>query len=171
MNISSTHVTNFLDQKTLMDMYHTIVSAEPNLKVDPTCSPSKVFFALFNDVHETIILPQCINVFKKNLVPTFNCGRIYYAGSELKPHIDRHACEYSVTLNISNLGVDVWPLFFKNSDTVIQYDLQPGDAVFYPGRHLPHWREPLSGGKVYQVFFHFVDKNGTLSKLAYEGWQ
>ena len=47
--------------------------------------------------------------------------------------------------------------------------MEPGDLVLYNGVKMMHWRDANdSGGKVYQVFFHYVDADGPYAKHADE---
>ena len=45
------------------------------------------------------------------LVPTYNYSRIYKPGEKLPKHVDRYACEISVTVTIGYIG-QVWPIYF-----------------------------------------------------------
>jgi hypothetical protein len=95
------------------------------------------------------------------LTPTYTFGRIYYKNAVMKQHIDRNACEISVTVNIS-IDKTPWPIWIKNKDGIdIPVELFPGDALIYKGQILPHWRDPyVDGDKQIQFFLHWVDTNG-----------
>ena len=43
--------------------------------------------------------------------------------------------------------------------------LKPGDAIFYRGCKLEHWREPYQGNNHAQVFLHYNDNNGKFKRL------
>jgi hypothetical protein len=48
-------------------------------------------------------------------------------------------------------------------------DLEVGDALYYRGMEVTHWREPLDDEYCYQSFFHAVDINGRHFDCAMEG--
>ena len=98
----------------------------------------------------------------KNLEPTYAYSRIYFEGSKLPPHIDRPACEYSVTLNIFNER-ETWDIYMDGDPVT----LESGDAVIYKGCDVKHWRDECSS-TTYQVFFHYVDADGEFANEAYE---
>jgi len=107
----------------------------------------------------------------EKLYPTYYYDRFYFKGQELSKHTDRGACEISVTVNIShNLDYD-WPIFFEIDGEERQFTMQPGDGVIYHGITLPHWREPMTGGKhsyFHQAFFHYVRADGEWLEYAFD---
>lgn len=44
------------------------------------------------------------------LFPTYSYGRVYLNGATLARHVDRPACEISLSLTISESGGKPWPL-------------------------------------------------------------
>lgn len=111
-------------------------------------------------------------IISEKLYPTYFYDRFYFRGQELTKHIDRGACEISVTVNIShNLGHD-WPIYFELPDgKVEEFTMQPGDGVIYHGITLPHWREPMKGDKdsyFHQCFFHYVRADGEYLQHAFD---
>lgn len=108
----------------------------------------------------------------EKLYPTYYYDRFYFRGQELKRHTDRPACEISVTVNIShNLDHD-WPIMFElPGGKVEEFVMGPGDGVIYHGITLPHWREPMKGGRdsyFHQCFFHYVRANGEFLEHAFD---
>jgi hypothetical protein len=97
----------------------------------------------------------------KELFPTYSYARIYQPGEELKPHIDRPACEYSVTVNVAHKGA-ASPIYMQYKDNPVEhYILASGDAVVYKGCEVRHWREPLQKDQLnVQFMLHYVDKHG-----------
>jgi hypothetical protein len=89
------------------------------------------------------------------LLPTYSFWRMYTMFADLKKHIDRPACEISVTVMIGSDGIR-WPIFMDGKEI----ELYPGDAVIYLGCELEHWREEFNGDWHAQSFLHYVDKNG-----------
>jgi len=97
----------------------------------------------------------------KELFPTYSYARIYQPGEKLKPHVDRPACEYSVTVNVAHKGA-ASPIYMQYKDNPMeQYILASGDAVVYKGCEVRHWREPLQKDQLnVQFMLHYVDKHG-----------
>lgn len=105
----------------------------------------------------------------EKLIPTYAYARIYKNGAELTKHIDRSACEISVTLHLGSDGTN-WPIFFTKPDgSVVSKDLAPGQAVIYLGCISPHWREGSFAGQEYgQVFLHYVRSMGRYSGYFFD---
>lgn len=97
----------------------------------------------------------------KELLPTYSYSRIYQQGEALLPHVDRPACEISVTVNVATKG-DFSPIYTQYGDNDPEkHVLNPGDAVIYRGCDVMHWRQPLKEGQLnVQFMLHYVDKNG-----------
>jgi len=95
------------------------------------------------------------------LDPTYSFTRVYQKGDELKPHVDRPACEISVTLHIATVGKP-WPIYMKTpGKEPIAHYLEPGDACIYKGCEVTHWRDKTVDTDFnVQVMLHYVDKNG-----------
>ena len=148
----------------------SINDGDPNVNI-----PSDAFFGIFNTI-QLKIMPEIENIFKIELVPTYNQSRIYYPNSILYKHFDKLACEYAITINLYQ-EKDSWPIFMqdiKNKENPISFKLNPGDAVWYKGCEVWHWREKNEYGIGYQTFMFFVDKNGKYSNRKYnkneESW-
>jgi hypothetical protein len=107
------------------------------------------------------MLPIVENATGLELYPTYSFTRVYQKGDELKPHIDRPACEISVTSHIATVGKP-WPIYMKapGKEPTMHY-LEPGDACIYKGCEVTHWREKAVDTDInVQVMLHYVDKNG-----------
>jgi PKHD-type hydroxylase len=75
-------------------------------------------------------------------------------GSELKPHVDKPSCEYSVTINL-----------FQSHEWPIYMDIEPiymeqGDALLYKGCEVEHHRKIFEGDEYIQIFLHYVNTDG-----------
>ena len=96
----------------------------------------------------------------KKLYNTYYYDRYYFPGQELTKHVDREACEISVSIHISNNLPDDskdWSFNIKTPDTytdskrtnvlvpgeVVSVYLNPGDGVIYKGCERPHWRDHM----------------------------
>lgn len=107
----------------------------------------------------------------KELLPTYTYGRIYYTGSELLPHLDREECEHSMTLFLGGKFDMIWPIWLMNKEVHRQpqlVDLTPGDCVIYKGNKVHHWRDGFEGTSHYQLFLHFVEKNGKYKDRVFD---
>ena len=99
-------------------------------------------------------------LFGKKLYNTYYYDRYYFPGQELTKHVDREACEISVSIHISNNLPDDskdWSFNIKTPDTytdskrtnvlvpgeVVSVYLNPGDGVIYKGCERPHWRDHM----------------------------
>ena len=112
----------------------------------------------------TLSHPKMEKITRLELLPTYTYFRLYTPGAILKPHIDRDACEISVSVC---LGWDYkgvtddyrWPFYVGES----RIDLDIGDAVVYKGIDVEHWRDEFIAEEDSwhaQAFLHYVDKNG-----------
>jgi alkylated DNA repair dioxygenase AlkB len=104
------------------------------------------------------------SVVGKELYPTYSYCRIYYNGATMRPHKDRSACEFSMSLSLTG---DPWPLWFM-LDKPTPISLAQGEAVLYNGLEFEHWREEYTGDKCTQVFLHWVDANGPHADWQYD---
>lgn len=133
---------------------------------DPQCPQS---YAIYNDKMLNFLLresqPALSALLALPLAPTYVYARIYQPGEELQRHIDREACEFSVTLTLGYDG-EVWPIYIGDSGPLL---LQAGDAAVYLGHHVEHWREKYREGQWQaQAFFHYVNTNGPFREFAYD---
>lgn len=94
----------------------------------------------------------------KKLIAAYSYLRVYKKGDELKRHIDRSACEFSVTLTLKrHPSDDIWPIYLE-SDKIYRVSLEAGDGLIYKGTESPHWRDKFEGEKLAQVFLHYVSQ-------------
>ena len=106
--------------------------------------------------YESIKVSQII---KHNVIPTYTVTRIYKKDNVLIEHVDREACEISVTVHLD--GDSVWPIWIKTPEKKsIRVDLQPGDAMIYLGCIAPHWRNAYNGDRYIQMFLHYIKSGG-----------
>lgn len=105
----------------------------------------------------------------KRLYRTYYYERVYKQNNVLAKHVDRPACQVSVSLHLSS-NTDDWSIFFEE-DTIKEYTAEVGDAILYNGVTTPHWRHPLicsRDGYYHQIFFHFVDADGEYVHHAFD---
>jgi hypothetical protein len=96
--------------------------------------------------------------------PSYVYVSVYQSGAALPRHTDRPQCEYSISVLIDFVPEpntqSCWPLHLITSDGDQALYQSLGDAIFYRGRRLPHYREQLPDGmSSTSIFFHFVDEN------------
>jgi hypothetical protein len=97
------------------------------------------------------------------LSPTYSYWRYYIFGASLKKHLDRDACEISISACMKKY--DDWPIIIEGST----FELEEGDAVLYAGSHQEHGRPGIYKGEgMAQLFLHYVNKNGPNSEYAYD---
>jgi len=93
------------------------------------------------------------------VLPTYSFCMVYGPESQLIKHLDRPACEISLTVHLG--GDKEWPIFIKKpSGEEVPFKLNPGDAVIYLGCVAEHWREKFIGQYYNQVFLHYVRSRG-----------
>ena len=102
---------------------------------------------------------------KLNLFPTYAYWRYYIFGGTLKEHVDRPACEISITSCIKKY--DNWPIKVERKS----FELEEGDALLYAGCIQKHSRPGIYKGEgMAQIFLHYVDKNGPFTHHAYDNF-
>lgn len=109
--------------------------------------------------------PTIEQIVGEELLPTYAYARLYTNNDELLKHIDRPACEVSVTIQLGRSHHYAWPIYMGGQ----RYDMGEGDGVVYKGCDVEHWREPCNGPAGYysgQVFLHYVKANGVHKNQA-----
>ena len=138
-------------------------------------STSRYFYPGYKHIHIGI-RRKIEEAIGKKLYDTYYYDRFYYSGQKLTKHIDRHACEISVTLHIGTSlpkpAAD-WPICIETpykKDVCVT--LNPGDGMLYKGCQAPHWRDtmPETSGEHYyhQIFFHYVLQDGYRAHHAWD---
>ena len=120
----------------------------------------------------TLSHPKMEKITGLELLPTYTYFRLYKPGDTLKPHIDRVACEISVSICLGYDYKDVtdnyrWGIFIEGSHLLLDI----GDAVIYKGIEVEHWREKFEAVKESwhaQAFLHYVDKNGPYAEHIWD---
>lgn len=144
------------------------------MEVDIQCPNSYSIYGdpVFDRLLATLVEPLSDQIGIR-LAPTYTYCRLYLEGEELTPHVDREACEISATMTLGhNDESEVWPIFFAadDSDEAGQmFSIDVGEIVVYRGTELRHWRPKFKGKWQVQLFFHFVDKNGSFKDKVNDG--
>lgn len=85
----------------------------------------------------------------------------YLSGADLKKHIDREQCEFSVTLCLDfspepELATS-WPIRLDTAEGTVTVYQALGDGLVYRGTKVPHYRDVLAEGHTStSIFFHYV---------------
>jgi hypothetical protein len=93
--------------------------------------------------------------------PSYVYVASYLSGAELKKHIDRQQCEFSVTLCLDfspepELATS-WPIRLDTREGAVTVYQALGDALVYRGTEVPHYRHVLAPGRTStSIFFHYV---------------
>lgn len=93
--------------------------------------------------------------------PSYVYFASYLPGAELKKHVDREQCEFSVTLCLDfspepELATS-WPIRVQTSTGVAAIYQALGDGLIYRGTKVPHYRMILPEGFTStSIFFHYV---------------
>lgn len=104
----------------------------------------------------------------RKLFPTYACFRVYKRGDILQRHVDRVACEISVSLSLGYKGDQNWPIWLERDGQAQSFTLEPGDGLIYKGVEMPHWRDRCTGESAAQVFMHYVDQKGPFKDWIYD---
>jgi alkylated DNA repair dioxygenase AlkB len=147
-------VSKYFHNKIKRGEWGTTVSGDPTTKLAYYADP---FIEVLLEAYREDVEEVC----GKELLPTYSFARVYQAGEELKPHVDRPSCEISVTVSVAYNG-SVSPIFMQYKDLEpSKHELSPGDAVIYKGCEATHWRAPLTQDQLtVQFMLHYVDKTG-----------
>lgn len=166
----SLHVKNMLSQEMCHYLTHLLmvckdrgIGAKGDEQVPNAVAVVEHEYA-FETVQE-ILWPYIENAVGEELLPTYSYARLYQNGNTLERHVDRPACEISVTIQLGRSHHYSWPIYMGST----RYDLAEGDGVIYSGTKIPHWRDECRGPEGYysgQVFVHFVRKNGPYADQA-----
>ena len=161
-------IKNFFSQDEL-NIYqkycHNKLDQNKDFKIDlQSFSPCWYNDALMNSILHTKLSKVELESQLK-LYPTYAYWRYYVFGATLAKHVDRPACEISVTACIKKY--DNWPIVVERN----KFELQEGDAVLYAGCEQKHWRPGVYKGEgMAQVFFHYVNQNGPFSHHQYDNY-
>lgn len=166
---TSIKISNLLPIEFCHFFTHTLLrkSLEEKEMIDqqvPNCLAIMNHEVMFDTILERF-WPTVESIVGEELLPTYAFARLYNNGDVLESHIDRPACEVSLTIQLGRSHHYSWPIYVGDK----RYDLSEGDAVLYQGCIAEHWREECKGPEDYysgQVFLHYVRKNGEYADQA-----
>ena len=155
----SAEIRDFVTQYALFDEMQDF-----NLeKGDPSTIQVPNAHSKYGDPAMETILLNLKEIMEENtglkLFPTYSYYRVYRKNDDLKPHVDRPACEISATVCFNYSYDDEkysYPIYIENNEV----HLKPGDMAIYRGLELSHWRNKMQVSEQdwqVQGFFHYVD--------------
>lgn len=142
---------------------HELVSRRASRDLSPDKGVPGAFSAYADPFFQVVLLrTKAIlePIVAAPLHPTYSYARVYARGCDLPPHVDREACEVSISLALGTDQDQVWPFWAEFDGTTYEVRLAPGDAVLYLGHECRHWREPLAGDWSAHLFLHYVFEDG-----------
>jgi alkylated DNA repair dioxygenase AlkB len=113
----------------------------------------KEFWSFFSGIADT------------SLRPSYAYLSSYRRGASLAEHTDREQCEITASLLIdyeaTAMDTSTWPLYLRipGESRDVAVELNPGDAVLFRGRELPHYRLKLEAVQSTSFFLHYVDSS------------
>jgi len=118
------------------------------------------------------IRPEVSRLVGFELVPTYSYTRRYAKGELLPRHVDRAACEISMTTSIEiPKGAAPSIVHLKpphRRETKVE--MREGDGCIYAGTEVEHWRERFRVDGYVQLFLHFISKSGpNYPEFAFDG--
>ncbi len=125
----------------------------------------------YEEIHKCDIRLIVEKTIGRKVYPTYHFDRFYLSNQSLHPHVDRPACEISVSLMIDTTLNQQWPLYVLSSDmNVSENNLNAGDILIYKGFECIHWRDNMPRGNHihHQAFFHYVLQDGNFAHFAFE---
>lgn len=167
-------VKQFFTPQECEEMYSIYRKYCADMKFEPKRVAESTFNAYQEHTHVIfleklcMIIPKVVEVVGDNVLPTYGLGRFYAKGGKLTRHVDRPACEVSLTVNLAqDKQWSIWiePFPDQSPVEVIQ---EPGDALFYSGHTSPHWRYEYDGEEYCQVFFHYVRSRGKFAQHYFD---
>jgi hypothetical protein len=156
-----------------LKVYYAILEANNRFYHDNQCplSLSVSGDAALDAVLEWI-RPEISRLVGFDLAPTYSFTRRYTKGDVLARHIDRDACEISVSASIEiPKGAPPSVLFLKPPDAEeTSVEMLEGDGCVYAGNEVEHWREPFQVDGYIQLFLHFIPKQSRhYPKMMFDG--
>src|SRR5438067_11604987 len=108
------------------------------------------------------IRPEVSRLVGFDLAPTFSYTRQYAKGEVLARHVDRGACEISVTVSIQiPKGAGPSVIYLKPPDLKeTRVEMLEGDGCVYAGTEVEHWRDRFRAAGYIQLFLHFISNRG-----------
>lgn len=156
-----------------LKVYYAVLLADNYFSHDSQC-PSSLSLSgdpAFDAVMEWI-RPQVGRLVGFSLAPTYSYTRRYAKGELLARHVDRAACEISVTASIQiPKGAGPSVMYLKPPrGKEAKVEMREGDGCVYAGTEVEHWRERFRVDGYIQLFLHFIARRGPhYPQLLFDG--
>ncbi len=129
-------------------------SQTPNRYVAHNDPVARFFHFQFTDFVSTLA--------GKPVKPSYVYVASYQDGSILEKHTDREQCEFSITYCLDYSPEPAretpWPIHLETKSADVKVFQAIGDALFYRGREIPHYRSAIPPKHTStSIFFHYVD--------------
>jgi hypothetical protein len=146
-----------------LKVYYGILLADNYFSHDSQCPSS---LSLGSDPALDAVLewirPEVGRLVGFALAPTYSYTRRYAKGEILKRHLDRAACEVSVTTSIQipkGAGPSIMYLKPPHAKET-KVEMLEGEACVYAGTEVEHWRNRFRVDGYIQLFLHFIARRG-----------
>jgi len=151
-----------LDMEFISEYYNLLFST-PSVEKITTPMGDVEGYGVYGDPLMELILKRTtsfmMEVYEKQLMPTYSYVRHYTPGALLSKHKDRPSCEYSVSFAISGESNSLWACSEEDESDKVEIQLTQGNAFIYPGCEIYHWRDKIETPFT-QAFLHWVDIDG-----------
>ncbi len=140
-------------QIAILRQYFRALEASGSLTVDKEQVRYKRYF-MHNNPLLRFVHRQSGNLVRRvsgqPILPSYTYLSAYMEGADLPRHKDHPQCAWNASLLIDQLPEvaveDSWPMYLQTQAKVHEVRLDFGDAVFYSGSSLPHWRRQITKG-------------------------
>lgn len=107
------------------------------------------------------IASRVSEVVGETVKPSYVYLACYLSGAELKKHVDREQCQFSITFCLDFSPEPAlatpWPICLDSPTGKVTVYQALGDGLAYRGTRLPHYRSKLGSGQTStSIFFHYV---------------
>jgi hypothetical protein len=115
-----------------------------------------------------LLQPMVARIAGADIKPAYSYAWIYRRGAQMPAHRDRDACRYTLTILVDYApavdGPTPWPLGIhpRGGGAPLEIWQSVGDAVFFNGQELSHFRPPFTAGmQSTSLLLHYVDRDFT----------
>ena len=162
--LGTLHVQSLIDAERVEFLYNQLKEDSETWEPDTQCpkSPARHNWGPAVELmHEKA--EELSELVGTKLLPTYAYTRDYRHGDVLEPHVDRAACEFSVSVLLKKITIK---LVYSHSSGDKKIELEEGDALLFPGVFNSHWRDGEFQGEEYSaIFLHYVRADGYNSDL------
>ena len=166
-NIFHPQLIEYLKISSQMLEFETIEEGNGEGEVVKTNSQHSIikYASIIGENLLTYLTPIYSQISGKNLIPTYSFFRKYFQTNILVKHRDRPSCQFSATIQVDSSKDESWPIWIKSKNGQdIECNSKIGDAVFYKGCEVLHWREELKYEYSSHLFLHWVDRDNPAYK-------